>query len=161
MAELLDKVQATLAELSQLGAVSVERAGAFLTLRTNGQAIANAKLAFLPTPHKFRDGGIANAAAVFTTVCGLGFNVILRRNSDDDAYGWWQAIAWRRNYMFFTGRTVEPKAEPFALEGTELAQRIKIVDGMTSDVQSEHVDDVPQTFLRLIAECLESRRGRR
>ena len=160
--ELLDQVQAVLSELARLGTVSIERASGFLTVRADRKAIANARLTFLQPPHKFRDGAMANAVAVFTTACGLGFNVILRRNSEDDAYGWWQAIAWRRNYMFFAGRTVEEKAEPFALEGTELAQRIKIVDGMTSDLQTEHVGDVPETFIRLIAECLESRRrGRR
>jgi len=159
--DLLDQVQAALSDLSRLGTLSIERVSGFLTLQADAKTIANARLTFLSAPHKFRDGAIANAVAVFTTACGFGFNVILRRNSEDDAYGWWQAVAWRRNYMLFAGRTVEDKAEPFALEGTELAQRIKIVDGMSSDLQTEHVGDVPETFIRLIAECLESRRGGR
>ena len=157
--ELLDQVQSHLGELEKLGTVSLERTGGFLVLRIDGKTIADAQLTYLPESHKFRDGQLANAVAVFTTVCGLGFNVILKRTSEEDAYGSWLAVGWRRNYVFFGA--VEDRPEPFALKGDELARYIKVVEGMTSHLKIDHIGDVSEAFLRVIAECLESRRESR
>jgi hypothetical protein len=62
--------------------------------------------------------------------------------------------------LFLLGKTVEHKPEPFALDVSGLTRYLKIVDGMTSDLQVVHVTDIPSRFVALLAECAEKMKRR-
>lgn len=156
--QLLDEVEAALADLVKLGTIDVKRQYD-LAVTVDGTSLGYARLLDIPE-HKFRNGGLASTVASFTTACGQGFNAILRRDGIDDPYGRWQGVGWERNAMFFMGRTVEHKPEPFALDVEGLKRSLKIVDGMTSDLQMVHVGDIPRRFVELLAACLEQPRRR-
>jgi hypothetical protein len=139
---------------AQIGTIEVKRQHGQLAVTVDGSALAHARLLHVPE-HKFRNGGLTTAVASFTTVCKQGFNAILRRDGVDDPYGRWQGVGWERNALFFLGQTVEHKPEPFALDVDGLNRYLKIVDGMTSDLQVVHVGDIPARFVALLAECAE------
>jgi hypothetical protein len=152
--KLLDEIEAALADLVKIGTIEVKRQHGQLAVTVDGSALAHARLLHVPE-HKFRNGGLTTAVASFTTVCKQGFNAILRRDGVDDPYGRWQGVGWERNALFFLGQTVEHKPEPFALDVDGLNRYLKIVDGMTSDLQVVHVGDIPARFVALLAECAE------
>jgi hypothetical protein len=158
--QLLDEVESVLADLVRLGTATVDTTDGTLVVRVDGQAVAHARLIWLRPEYKFRNGGKANAVAMFDTVCGQGFNAVLRRDEGDDMYGRWQAVGWRRNPLFFLGQTVQHKPEPFGLDGDGLGRYMKVMEGVTSDLQAEHIGQIPARFVALLAECMEARRQR-
>lgn len=50
---------------------------------------------------------------------------------------------------------MQHKPEPFALDVSDLTRYLKIVDGMMSELQVVHVNDIPGRFVALLAECAE------
>ena len=155
---LLDDVEASLQDLVKLGTIAVERKHGGFVVTVDGQAVAHARLMSVRPAHRFRAGAVTSAVAAFTMATGQGFNAVLRREGDD-LYGEWRAMEWRRNYMF-VGRTVADIPEPFALGEGDFATRLKLIDGMTSDIQREHVGDIGGRFLALLADCIESTKSR-
>jgi len=153
--QLLDDVEASLQDLVKLGTIVVERKHGGLAVTVRGQPVAHARLMSVRPAHRFRSGAVTSSVAAFTMATGQGFNAVLRREGDD-LYGEWQAMEWRRNYMFFAGRTVQNIPEPFALGEGDFATRLKLIDGMASDIQREHVGDIGGRFLALLADCIES-----
>ena len=157
--QLLDDVEASLQDLAKLGTIAVERKHGGLAVTVDSQPVAHARLLSVRPAHRFRSGAVTSAIAAFTVATGQGFNAVLRREGDD-LYGEWQAMEWRRNYMFFVGRTVQDIPEPFALGVGDFATRLKLIDGMTSDIQPDNVGDIRGRFFALLADCIESTRTR-
>lgn len=156
--QLLDDIEAALRPLQDVGSIALQRRGDDLVVVVDGKAVAEVSLIWIRPDHRFRNGTLTNAVASLTTACRKGFNAVLRRAGADDPYGKWEGVGWGRNALFFLGQTVEHKPEPFALDQEGLKRYLKILDGMTSDLQTDRVADVPDRFLTLLAECIEQMR---